>query len=324
MTQRKTAAYAAAPSFATWRVTSVRRESCQPVLPKRLQRKYSKQEEHAPMLTPADVPALIAAISAPRLSSYRKFFQPQTDQELLGVYLWHEDVCAALNRNLKWVEVTMRNRFHRALSQRYGTGAAGPSRDWYHHLGLSAHSRDSVRKVTHSATGQLRRPAPAPDDVVAKQTLGFWPALLDVSQDVRGTRLAWGDILIEVVPGHRQNTAAYWRAQAHRDALFARLDLCRYLRNRIAHHEPIWKQGALYEESRPRQRRPVALVAPAPRTPEEAVQRLKLQHDRVMELLHWLSPEVASMVKDGASYQDAEKLLRPGALDLYRQNLPLP
>lgn len=252
MTQRKTAAYAAAPSFATWRVTSVRRGNYQPVLPKRLLRKCNKQEEHAPMLIPADVPALIAAISAPRLGSYRKFFQPETDEELLGVYRWHEDLCAAFSRNLKWVEVVLRNRFHHALSQRYGTGAVGQSRDWYHHLVLSPHSRDSVRKITHSQTGQRRQTAPAPDDVLAKQTLGFWPTLLDVEKDAHGARIAWGDILIDVLPGHRQNSAAYWRAQAHRDALFARLDLCKYLRNRIAHHEPIWKQGALYEESRPR------------------------------------------------------------------------
>lgn len=319
MTQRKTAAYAAASSFATWRVTSVRRGSCQPVLPKRLPIEYSKQEEHAPMLIPANVPGLIAAISAPRLGSYRKFFQPQTDEELLGIYRWHEDLCAAFSRNLKWVEVVLRNRFHKALSRRYGTSAVGSSRDWYHHLRLSSHSRESVRKITHSQTGQRRQPAPSPDDVVAKQTLGFWPALLDVEKDLHDARIAWGDILIEVVPGHRQNSAAYWRVQAHRDALFARLDLCKYLRNRIAHHEPIWKQGALYEESRPRQRRPIALVAPAPRTPAEAVLRLQLQHDRVMDLLHWLSPEVARMVKDGPGYQDGEKLLLPGALDLYRQ-----
>lgn len=266
-----------------------------------------------------EVQALVAAISAPRLSSYRKFFQPQTDEELLGIYRWHEDLCSTFSRNMAWIEIVLRNRFHQALSQRYGTVGAGTSRDWYHHLHLSPHSHDSVRRITHTQSGQPRRPAPAPDDVVAKLTFGFWPALLDVKEDIQGTRLSWGDILIAVVPGHRQKDAAYWRGSAHRDALFARLDLCKDLRNRIAHHEPIWKQGALYEETKPRPRRKVALVAPAPRTPVEALARLQLQHDRVMELLHWLSPEVAHLVKASPGYQHGEQLLLTDTLDAYRQ-----
>jgi Abi-like protein len=265
------------------------------------------------------IPALIAAISAPRLGSYRKFFQPKTDEELLGIYRWHEDLCGAFSRNLAWVEVVLRNRFHEALSRRFGAGIAGPSRDWYNHIQLSSRSRDSVRKITHTQNGNPRRPAATPDDVVAKLTFGFWPALLDLEKDIRGTRIAWGDILIEVVPGHRQSAAAYWQKLAHRDALFARLDLCRDLRNRIAHHEPIWKQGVLYEETKPRVRRTVALVAPAPKTPTEALARLQLQHDRVMELLHWLSPDVAHLVKTSPAHQHGAQLLSMPTLDAYRQ-----
>lgn len=39
MTQRKTAAFAAAPSIASWNLTSVRRETCQAMVPKRLPHK---------------------------------------------------------------------------------------------------------------------------------------------------------------------------------------------------------------------------------------------------------------------------------------------
>lgn len=268
------------------------------------------------MSIPTDVPALVSAISAPRLSSYRKFFQPQTDEELLGIYHWHEALCAAFSRNLAWVEIVLRNRLHEALSRRFGTGT-GASRDWYHHLDLSSHSRDCVRKITHRQSGKPRHLAP--DDVVAKLTFGFWPSLLDVEKDIQGARIAWGGILVEVVPGHRQSQATYWGVLAHRDALFARLDLCKDLRNRIAHHEPIWKQGALYEETKPRPRRTVAVVAPPPKTPAEALTRLQLLHDRVMELLHWLSPEVARLVKAAPDHLDGGQLLHTSTLDTYRR-----
>lgn len=269
-----------------------------------------------------DIQALIEAISAPRLSSYRKFFHPQSDEELLGLYRWNEDVCAAFMHNIVWIEIVLRNRFHAAFSQRYGTVGSGHSRDWYQHLALSPHSRDSVKKITHSLNGQPRRPAPSPDDVVAKLTFGFWPALLDVAQDSLGDRISWGDILVEVVPGHRQNDEVYWRALAHKDALYARLDMCKDLRNRIAHHEPIWKQGALQEETKARPRRPVKVLASPPRTHNEALDRLQLQHSRMIELLHWLSPEVARTVKAGLTYQHGKQLLEPGTLQAYRQAQP--
>ena len=121
MTQRKTAAYAPASSLATWRVTSVRRETCQSVLTKRLPRQYNKNRKSHNMPNAADIPALIASISAPRLHSYRAFFQPQTDEELLAIYRWHEDLCAHFNRILTWAEIVMRNRFHTGLSLQYGT-----------------------------------------------------------------------------------------------------------------------------------------------------------------------------------------------------------
>lgn len=266
-----------------------------------------------------DIAALIAAISAPRLSSYRSFFQPQTDEELLSIYRWHEDLCEHFTRILKTVEIVMRNRFHGALSVRYGTKATGGGRDWYSHIQLSSHSSDSVRKITHKANGKPRRPAPSPDDVVSKLTLGFWPALLDVTHDGAGQRVPWHQIVPAMVPGHRYPRETYWRSGASRDAFQARLELCTYLRNRIAHHEPIWKQGELLEETKPRHRRVPAVLAPAPSTPAEALARLQLQHDRLMELLHWLSPAAARMVRQDPAFQRNAPLLQAGTLQAYRQ-----
>lgn len=272
------------------------------------------------MLNPADIPALIATISAPRLNSYRAFFQPLTDDELLAIYRWHEDLCTHFNHILKWVEVAMRNRFHVALSTHHGVNGSAGSRDWYHHIRLSSHSVDSVHKITHRANGTPRRPVPTPDDVVAKLTLGFWPALLEVVQDAAGHRMPWHQILPLMVPGHRHPHETFWRQQANRDALQARLELCTYLRNRIAHHEPIWKQGALLEETKPRHRRPPTVQAPAPSTPTEALARLQQQHARVMELLHWLSPAAARLVSQDHTFQQGQALLQAATLQAYRQN----
>jgi hypothetical protein len=267
-----------------------------------------------------DIQALIQAISEPRLSSYRKFFRPQSDEELLGIYRWNEEVCTDFSRHLKWIEIALRNGFHAALSQRYGVVGTPASRDWYHHVRLAEHSRDSVRKITHQPDGRPRRPAPTPDDVVAKLTFGFWPILMEVERDRAGQPIPWSHMVPEVVPGHRQKEASYWRALAHRDALQARLELCKDLRNRIAHHEPIWKQGPLLEETKPRQRRAVVVVGAAPRTPDEAMARLQLQRARMIELIQWLSPAAARLLNQDPTFQQGEQLLQAGTLQAYRQS----
>jgi len=78
-------------------------------------------------------------------------------------------------------------------------------------------------------------------------------------------------ILPEMLPGHRQRQVTHWVKRKHQDALFARLDLCDALRNRIAHHEPVWKLGPLMTESRARSGKPLIVEEPAPSGPTEAL-----------------------------------------------------
>lgn len=194
-------------------------------------------------------------------------------------------------------EVALRNQFHQALSQAYGgTGTAG-SKDWYNYLGLNHTSGKNILKITHEKKrGKIKpkTPQPTPDDVVANLTFGFWPHLLDVKLDTQNNPVDWGVLLPKIIPGHRQTTTQYWQKQAEQDELFARIDLVNELRNRVAHHEPIWKAGPLREEARNRLTKPPrAIIAPAPATEADAIARLSLLYDRTLELLKWCSPALA-------------------------------
>lgn len=200
---------------------------------------------------------------------------------------------AVLFRTISLVEVVLRNRFHHAMSLRYGIVGSQGSKDGYEHVALGSHSRSRITDITHYRQGQHtlpRVPAPSPDEVVSSLTFGFWPHLLSLNADSHNRALDWGPILVDVLPGYRQRQTTYWAKLKHRDALFARLDLCNELHNRIAHHEPIWKLGPLMSEGRPRKGVPLTIEAPAPSTPADAVARLRLVYERVTELLSWLSP----------------------------------
>ncbi|MEY2659954.1 MAG: hypothetical protein RLZZ123_1126 [Pseudomonadota bacterium] len=269
----------------------------------------------------ADVGSLVDAISHARLSNYRTFFSTTDDNETLGLYQWNDDVCVSLFRALSILEIVLRNQFHRALGGRYGAVGPAGGKDWFNYLVLNSDSRDKVTKITHIKRRQKwvpRQPTPSPDDVVSKLTFGFWPHLLDVTCDTTGQMLNWGDILIDVVPGHRMRQPTQWK-QAERDALFARLDLCNAIRNRIAHHEPIWKLGPLMQETRARSGVTPAIVASAPTTPSEAVDRLVLYYSRMVQLLKWLSPDVASAYRGSEADVRCQSLLTLKTLEHYRR-----
>ncbi len=273
----------------------------------------------------AYVGPFVDAISHARLSNYRTFFSPADDNETLGLYQWNDDVSGSLFRAMSLLEIVLRNQFHKALGSRYG--AVGPTggKDWFNHLTLNPDSRDKVKKITHRkrhGTWLPRNPMPSPDDVVSKLTFGFWSHLLDVTTDATGQSLKWGDILVDVLPGHRMRLPTQWK-QSERDALFARLDLCNEVRNRIAHHEPIWKLGPLMQEARARTGVTPTIVAPAPPTPADAVDRLAVYYSRMVELLKWLSPDVAAAYRGCESDARCRMLLTHEALEHYRRRRSL-
>lgn len=278
-------------------------------------------------MTPQDVQSVVQAISPARLGSYKRYFQAANDLEALGLYQWNEDLCEAFARTTDRIEVILRNQFHAALSQRYGQQGSAGSRDWYSYLNLQPKSSEKVREITHvyrRGAWRLRTPVRTPDDVVSNLTFGFWPRLLDVSTDTNQVTVPWCTIIPDILPGHRQRDPSYWRPQARQDAFFARLNLCNDMRNRIAHLEPIWKLGPLQAEARNRPGRPIKNVDGPTRTPQESLDRLRLINDRLIELLHWLSPTVTHWYRQCSAHARCIALLTPAALDAYRQNRPFP
>ena len=271
----------------------------------------------------SDLAAAAATLSQPRLSSYRHFFSANTDAEVFGLYRWNEAVSMHMFKVLSLTEIAIRNQFHKALSARYGVAGGPFSKDWYGYLKLGTKSSEAIKKITHKRRGGNFipiRPTPTPDDVVSKLTFGFWTHLLDVEFDTFNTPVVWSTLLPNVVVGHRQRKdTTYWSQQRHQDAIFARLDFCNNLRNRIAHHEPIWKAGKLMEERRDRPGAPpIGVVEMAPATIQDAIGRLSLSYDRVLELLGWMSPSLLNLHKLTETHFQTLKLLSHAGISHFR------
>ena len=131
---------------------------------------------------------------------------------------------AAFHGPLQALEVTLRNTMHGQLATHYGS-------HWYMDPapGLDSHARNAI-------DGQLRHSMGAltPGEFVASMSLGFWVRLLGRGSYINGggkadyEKTLWRPALFKAFPGRQ------------RRAVQQRLDQLRQLRNRVAHHEPIF------------------------------------------------------------------------------------
>lgn len=243
-------------------------------------------------MQPSNIQQTHIDISVARFTSYRNMFNSANDYELYGIYCWNEALSSTLYHLISITEVVMRNRFHAVLSSHLlcpQSVGRRDSNDWYNHIVLPIKSAVKIQEVTHTKHRRTRQlilktPAPSANDVVSRMTFGFWPKLFDVT-------LPWDQLIPLIVPGHRHLNQSHWSVLRNRDALYCRMDLVNKIRNRIAHFEPIWKQGDLQEERLPRKGSPAPQVIQlAPTTPAQVIARLQLIHNHTTELLKWLSP----------------------------------
>ena len=179
-------------------------------------------------------------------------------KEAVRLYTWNTAMCAAFYGPLQALEIAMRNAMHRQLAACYGE-------EWYDKLavGLDRGARERIAdaRMTAQRAGHTGTPA----RVVATLPFGFWVALLSAGGRTERAGLKadyektlWRPALRAAFP-HR---APLTRRQAHEP-----LVALRALRNRIAHHEPVF--------ARP----------------------LREDYDRILEGTGWMSPDVRAWIE---------------------------
>ena len=190
-------------------------------------------------------PALERAFSLERMRTYLD--AAEGDHETaLQLYARNAQLGAAFHGPLQALEVAMRNAMNAQLAAQYG-------RQWYTNraAGLDRHAKDSV-------TNFLKRSGdePTPGQFVASMSLGFWVRLVGRGGSVNGGRRAnydrtlWRPALHRAFPGR------------NRKEVQRKLYSLRGLRNRVAHHEPIFNRD------------------------------LNKDHDELMEVVGWISSDV--------------------------------
>lgn len=182
-------------------------------------------------MTPADVKAVRAVIAQARMSTYDNATSPGPDRtrRALALYLWNVEVAAAFFVPLNMCEVAIRNAVSDAIAVHYG-----PRWPWSPGFRRSlpdpakgySPQRDLINASrTQSSTGK----------VIPEVKFVFWQRMFTSRHDMR----LWTSELHAVLP----NAPLVLTTEALREQVYDDLDRIRLLRNRIAHHEPIFSRG---------------------------------------------------------------------------------
>ena len=199
---------------------------------------------------------LETALSRARLSTYLGAAGGDRERAI-RLHAWNTAVGAAFYGPLQGLEVVLRNAMHRRLAECYGP-------TWYDHPGAGL-DRGAVGRVK-GARSEMARDSHGDDPhrIVATLSFGFWVSLLGPGGRTEDGRKANYEMTLwrPALRGAFVHRATLTRRQAHHP-----LNALRILRNRIAHHEPIFARD------------------------------LTAEHERILDVAGWISPATRTWIE---------------------------
>lgn len=200
----------------------------------------------------------VKSISPNRLATYRERLTLQSDGDCLGLYIWNKKLCGVFLPVLQLLEVSLRNAIHLGYleHQTRSLQADGKldveiatmiDRAWFKTFFESRKGQyeESWRQIesAEQKLATMGRPGDI-DQIIAKLSYGFWSHLCSEDHDEcnADSLQLWPKIQAEVFPGAVRNGAYISMAEIRQ--LLVQIN---HMRNRIAHHEPIWHSKQVYE-----------------------------------------------------------------------------
>lgn len=184
----------------------------------------------------------IESISCDRLSTYLKAAQGNA-VDALSIYSWNTTISSTFYGPLQELEVALRNSVDRALSNQFGS-------NWFdcQKAGLNGHARGQIARAKSTlARNQHHREK---SQIVAILSFGFWVSLLGTGQKDKRNRQSSQNKQNNGQPANYEMTL--WRPALRkafpycetleRQHAYRPFSELLTLRNRIAHHEPIFKR----------------------------------------------------------------------------------
>lgn len=186
-----------------------------------------------PAATPTNDVEIRETLSAPRSDTYIAATGGDT-VKAVELYGWNARVSAAFMLPAHFAEIATRNAAADVLEHVYG-------RDWPWNPTFEASVPNTGLYKPRRDLQKVRDRNPTTGKVIAELKLVFWQKLFTVRHDVRlwEPHIAWAFPHAPTMP-----------AASLRDRIYQDLESLRRLRNRLAHHEPVFTQNLLNELTR--------------------------------------------------------------------------
>lgn len=164
------------------------------------------------------------SLSHPRISTYEE--ESKDTEHAFQLYCWNLQISSALLECISVCEVVIRNAAADSVKKVYGA-------DWFKNkaflISLPEISRNQLKNITN------KKNYSSIDELIPDLPFSFWQSLFTK----RFYNKLWQDQLCTILPNVSH--------EEFREDLRKDLDRIRKLRNRIAHHEPIFNHNLLAE-----------------------------------------------------------------------------
>ncbi len=248
-------------------------------------------------------------LSKPRLDSYRGYWRVSA-AEAVGLYIWNSEVCSEISKLLSFLEINLRNNIHREISLSTTYGVSSSSHWWDTLSGqLKSDSRQKIATVRNKSLGTL-----SPDEIVSRLSFGFWSNML-----------AWiakqkTILMPKILPGHPLSQTGFkptWWDVSARQSAVENFHEFKDIRNRVAHHEPLWKFAAIMDTS-PLPPEPPRLICAASTDEASTLSRFNRLLDLYDLAVESLSPDFHAHMKKSSWRKKLDFLLSHRGLDRYK------
>ncbi|MBC0856456.1 Abi family protein [Pantoea stewartii] len=255
------------------------------------------------------IAAILDSISQHRFATYKSsVFRGASEEECLGIYLWNKQLAGAFLPALQIIEVSLRNAICAAkrqheekLIEQSMPAASWPALkgriddQWFVTVMTEQNNPDSWRAVKSAKNQLIKDGKPlTTENLISKLTFGFWVSMVNREYSAgRATFLnLWPHLIPEVFPNaldKKQGTALSI------NRIGADLRDINTLRNRLSHHEPLWRSDKTY-------------------CVEQAINKVVRDYHKCLDVIRWINPSNLKLLTIIENSQKMNELCNPHAL----------
>lgn len=260
------------------------------------------------------IKSIKSSLSVKRLSTY--FTPPvgcKTDEAALGAYLWNQEVSSVMGSVLHTIEISLRNAIYDSYlnyvkghiqagtAQSTAANILGPVRgnpDMWFRMAFTPQTNKTAVDIINAVKNKLNNEGKpkTPDNYIAKLTLGFWVALIDKAYSINSPEnttglILWPPIRSDVFPNaiRKGNPLGI-------NEIRDELKYINTLRNRLAHHEPLWKTNSQFDV-------------------KSIINKVISDYQRCITVINWMNPSMTKLLSMVENHKKIKYLCEINTLD---------